>query len=116
MRIYGRTTDAYGNKTWTTVTTDNAGYNDYVYVVNLIQVLLLNTNESPFYANYGIPAQLSVIQQVFPDYYLTLTQQQFAPYFASLSLAKIESATPYYKINVITQQGVSALEYVPVPQ
>lgn len=95
--------------------TDADGFNDYVYIVTLAQVLLLNRGESPFYSNYGIPAQQSVIQQVFPDYYMVVTQQQFAGYFAALTLAKLGGPTPHYRMNVTTQKGVKAQEYVPIP-
>ena len=116
MRTYGRTYDSTGNPTWVEVQTDADGYNDYVYLTTLIQVLLLNRGESPFYANYGIPAQQSVVQQVFPDFYMAQTQQQFASYFASLTLAKLGGRTPHYKIVATTQSGVKANEYVPIPQ
>ena len=117
MRTYGRVLNpATGNLSWQVVTTDAAGYNDYVYLTTLCQVLQLNLNESPFYANYGIPAQQSVIQQLFPDYYVSVTQQQFARYFASLTISKVKSRTPTYQVSVVTNQGVAAAEYVPLPK
>jgi len=116
MRTYGRITNADGSKSWVEVTTDASGNNDFVWLVTLIQCLLLNRGESPFYADHGIPSQQAVIQQIFPDFYVTLTQQQFAPYFASLSVTKISGTSPAYRISLTTQQGVSATEYVPVPQ
>lgn len=106
MRTYGRITNADGTKTWVEVQTDANGYNDYVMITTLAQVLLLNLGESPFYANYGIPAKPSVVQQVFPDFYVARTQQQFAPNFASLIVTKLNSPTPTYDINVTTNQGV----------
>lgn len=119
MRTYGRTWSGgavgKGTPTWVEVDTDANGYNDSVWLTTLCQVILLNRGEAPFDANFGIPAQQSVIQQVFPDYYMSLTQQQFAPHFAALTLAKVHSPTPTYRINVTTQQGVTAQEYVPVP-
>ena len=116
MRTYGRITNPDGSKTWVVVQTDSLGFNDYVYITTLCQVLQLNRGESPFYANYGIPAQQSVVQQVFPNYYVAETQQQFAGFFSNLSISKINSSTPTYQVNIITEQGVPALEYVPVPQ
>lgn len=88
------------------VTTDADGFNDYVWITTLIQCLKLSPGESPFYSNHGIPAQRSVIQQVFPDYYVAQTQQQFAPYFAALIVSKLPNAEPTYRIDITTQQGV----------
>lgn len=105
MRTWGRTTDEYGNKTWVEVTTDANGFNDYVYITTLIQTLLLNLGESPFYADRGIPAHQSVIQQVFPDFYMSRTQQQFSQYFASLTLARLPGTTPTYRMDVTTHSG-----------
>jgi uncharacterized protein YfaA (DUF2138 family) len=105
MRTYGRTYDVYGNPTWQVVTTDANGYNDAVYITTLAQCLKLNLGESPFYANYGLPAKESVLQQVAPDFQIALTQQQFAPFFAALTIAKTASLPPTYRINAVTQQG-----------
>jgi len=107
MRTYGRTYDEYGNATWVEVTTDANGYNDAVYVTALIQCLKLNLGESPFWADWGIPARPSVMTQVFPDYWMALMQQRFASHFTSLTLTKLPSTTPTYQISVITQQGSS---------
>lgn len=115
MRTYGRTYDEFGQPTgWVEVTTDTNGFNDQVYVTTLAQCLLLNIGESPFYANYGIPAQRSVIQQIFPDYYVGQTQAQFAKYFASLIVSKIQSPTPIYNLSVITHQGAKIMKQIPV--
>ena len=98
---------------WVEVDTDPNGYNDAVYLTTLIQCLLLNLNESPFYGNYGIPAQQSVITQVFPDYYVWQTQQQFSSYFNSLIISPIPGATvngiltPVYQVSVVTHQGAT---------
>jgi hypothetical protein len=110
MRTYGRVPIAPGGKPvqWVEVTTDANGLNDNVWLTTLIQVLKLNLNESPFYANYGIPAKQAVIQQVFPDWYIWETQRQFAPHFASLIVAKEPGPIPTYTVNVTTNQGVKA--------
>jgi hypothetical protein len=113
MRTYGRTQDVLsGKKTWWVVTTDNNGYNDSVYLTTLVQVLRLNLGESPFFANYGIPAHQSVVMQVYPDFYMARTQQQFAGYFASLILLPLPETpdddgrpSPAYSINVLTNYG-----------
>jgi hypothetical protein len=106
MRTYGRITNAEGNLQWVEVTTDANGYNDNVYLTALAQVLKLNLGESPFYANYGIPQYQSVLTQVFPDYYAMMTQKQFAPYFASLVIARVPGSNPpTYNVNAVTHNG-----------
>ncbi|MHB8817314.1 MAG: hypothetical protein ACYDAE_29180, partial [Steroidobacteraceae bacterium] len=84
----------------------------------LCQVLKLSLNESPFYADWGIPAHDSVVQQVFPDYYVSLIQQRFAPSFASLIISRNgvdPDGNPLYQVNVTTHQGVKLNASVPVP-
>lgn len=106
MRTYGRITNEDGSKTWVEVTTDASGYNDAVYITTLAQCLQLSVNESPFYANYGISAQQSVLSQIFPDFDVAKTQQQFSQYFASLVISKDpNNPTPTYNVNLVTQQG-----------
>lgn len=116
MRIWGRVYSDPDTYTWVAVTTDEDGSNDYVYITNLIQVLKLSRNESPFFANYGIPAQLSVVQQIHPDIYAALTQAQFVPFFASLIITKISgsAATPVYRVAITTNQGVKVHLEIPV--
>ena len=114
MRTYGRVTDEFGHKTWVQVNTDAQGNNDYVWITTLCQCLLLVLGESPFWANYGIPAQLSLIQQVWPDFYVMQTQTQFAQHFASLIINKVSTFNPTYNINLITNQGVKVAVSIPV--
>jgi hypothetical protein len=114
MRIWGRTYNELGVATWVMVQTDANGFNDYVYATNLIQVLKLNLNESPFYSNYGIPAQQSVMTQLFPDYYTYQTQQQFRQYFVSLAVQKVASPTPTYDITAVTHAGTIIEESIAV--
>lgn len=113
LRTYGRNSEGQ----WIEVTTDSNGYNDNVYLVTLIQNLKLNVGESPFFARNGIPAQQSVISQIFPDYFVQQVQQQFSKYFASLLIAKIPTSIqnhyPLYRINVLTNQGSSILMEIP---
>jgi hypothetical protein len=119
MRTYGRVLKdplhPEAGFNWVVVTTTPDGYNDFVYLTALVQVLKLNLNESPFYANFGLPAKQSVLQQVFPDYYVAFTQQQFAAFFASLIVSKETDPTPTYRINVTTHQGVKLNASVPIP-
>lgn len=108
MRTYGRL-----NGVWQEVQTDAAGFDDYVWVTTLIQCLLLNLGESPFYSQYGIPAHPSVVQQVLPDFYVSRTQQQFSPHFASLAIAKQAAPTPTYLVTVTTNQGARLAASIP---
>jgi len=105
MRTYGR---VYSNgvPNWAEVQTDANGFDDYVWLTTLAQTLKLFLGESPFYANYGLPAKQSVVQQVFPDFYVSRTQQQFSQYFSSLIVASQPSSKPTYKINVTLHNGV----------
>lgn len=119
MRTYGRVTNpTTGVKTWVQVTTDANGNNDEVWIVTLIQCLKLNLSESPFYANYGIPAAPSVISQIFPDFYVAQTQSQFSQYFTSLVVAKVAGSSPVpapvYNINVLTNSGAQLTRVIPV--
>ncbi len=121
MRTYGRTQNVLsGKKLWWTVTTDQGGYNDSVYITALAQVLKLNLGESPFFADWGIPAHESVTTQVPPDLYVARTQQRFAPFFASLILTPTPitqgsadsfaagqdgAPAPSYTMSVLTNYG-----------
>lgn len=108
MRTWGRIANT---GEWFEVTTDANGFNDAVYLTTLAQVLLLNRGESPFFGDYGIPSQQAVITNLPPDFYVTLTQQQFAPYFASLIINRRPATgtgprnPPVYDVNVITSLG-----------
>lgn len=114
MRTYGRVAQPDGTTQWVEVNEDPSGNFEYGYITTLIQTLKLNQGESPFFANYGIPAQRAVVQQVFPDFYVTLTQQQYAPFFASLQVTKVDSTDPTYDITVVTTQGTKFQQTVAV--
>lgn len=121
MRTYGRTQDVLtGKKRWWVVTTDIDGYNDGVYLTDLAQVCKLNLGESPFFADWGIPAHESVMTQVYPNFYLSRIQERFAPRFAAciLTTLPVDQGTadsyasgqggapaPRYYINVLTNYG-----------
>lgn len=108
MRNYWRVKNSAGKLVWNEVNTDVNGHNDLVYFSNLTQVLQLEQGESPFYGQSGIAAQQSILQQVWPDFSVAQTQQQFAPYFASLQVSKEQNAPePTYNIFVIAYSGAN---------
>ncbi|CAH3931174.1 hypothetical protein AI2680V1_4188 [Citrobacter freundii] len=110
MKTYGRNSDGK----WTLVETDENGFNDAVYLTTLVQNLKLAPQESPFFANNGIPANGSVIQQVLPTYYVNRLQQQFSPYFSSLQIALVSDDPPVYNISAITNAGSKIIATVNV--
>lgn len=121
MRTYGRVYErdaagvaVPGTGKWVVVETDAQGYNDAVNVTWMAQVLQLNINESPFYADWGINAREAIVQQIFPDYYMTLTQQRFSPYFASVIISKQDAAAPTYRADVTTSRGQKLVAQVAV--
>jgi hypothetical protein len=120
MRVWGREYDINGDYVWKEVSTDSSGFNDGVYVTAFAQVLQLQTNESPFYADYGIPAIQSVLNQLFPDLNVSLMQQRYASFFAMLRVQKVNavneygSPTPVYNVGIITQAGSSISLTIPI--
>jgi hypothetical protein len=100
---------------WVEVQTTPNGNSDFVNLTWLCQILKLSPQESPFYSSAGVPALQSIQQQVPPDYYLAVIQQQFAPLFASLVITRTASNPPTYQINVTTNQGTRLQTNVPIP-
>ena len=97
MRTYGKNADGQ----WVEITETS-----YVWLATLAQTLRLSQGESPYYANYGIPSHDSVMSQVAPNAAVNRTQQQYAPYFASLTVLKDNLATqPTYRISAVFQNG-----------
>lgn len=116
MRTYGRITNEDGSKTWVEVTTDANGFDDNVYLTTLCQVFKLGLGESPFFGNYGIPAQQSIVTQVFPDFYAAVTQQQFAGYFAALAITREQGTNPPNYLASVTCHNGAVLTSGQVPQ
>jgi len=86
--VWGRVYDANGNPTWVQVSTDSAGFSDYLYITALIQCCKLNLAESPFWTQFGLPAHQSVVQQLPPDYNIQFIAQYFMSFFASLIVTR----------------------------
>jgi hypothetical protein len=85
-----------------------------VWLTTVIQTIKLNLGESPFYANYGIPAHPSIVSQIAPDFYLANIQQQYAQHFLSLIISRLPNApdkdgipSPSYNVSCITTYGAS---------
>lgn len=122
LRTYGRTRDTLtGEKTWRTVVTDRHGFDDMVWLTTLAQICKLNLGESPFFADWGVPARESVVMQIFPDFYVQLIQQRVAPHFMSLMLEhrpdamdELGNPTPHYHFEAITNYGSTIVDDVPV--
>lgn len=121
MRVYGRIRlpddpiTGAEVKLWVQVNTDPNGDEDHVMLTALAQALLLNLGESPFFADWGIPAVYSVLNQLFPDVWVALMQQRFSSRFASLLIAREDVPTPTYNITITTHAGVVLNRQVPIP-
>lgn len=115
MRTYGRIRNPDGTRQWVVVETDANGFDDMVWVTTLCQTLLLNLGESPFFADYGLPAKNAVVQQIAPDFFMARTQRQFSQYFASLVVSRSASSPPTYLVNITTHQGVKLNASVQIP-
>lgn len=112
MRTWGRIAPNGATPSgWVEVQTAPDGTNDAVSLVWLAQVLQLNLGESPFFGDWGIPAYPSVVTQIYPDFYVNVTQARFAPYFASLLLTRVPSPTPTYHFDILTHSGTRLPAY-----
>ena len=77
-----------------------------MWLATLVQTLRLNQGESPFYGNYGIPAQQSVVTQIVPDAAVARTQAQYAQHFAMLTVAADNTGSkPTYNIEAVFLDG-----------
>ena len=114
MRTYGRVTAEDGTKSWIVIDTRNGDSEDAIWLTTMVQVLQLSPGESPFYANYGVPVVQSIISQILPDLFISRVQQQFAQYFAALTVQRVSAfPTPTYQIDVTTKSGAKLT--IPVP-
>jgi hypothetical protein len=113
MRTWGRISNGDGTKTWVEVSTDSAGYEDNCWLTTLAQALKLNLGESPFFSNTGIPSYQTIVTQVIPDFYVNNIQQQFAPYFSSLTITRQPNTfPPVYQVTAVCHNGAILTPYV----
>ncbi|MXV44309.1 hypothetical protein GS501_04520 [Saccharibacter sp. 17.LH.SD] len=102
MRVWTRQHQPDGSRHWVAVDGDQA------IIAWLQNALLLQLGESPFWVDWGIPITQTLLTQVWPDYYTTMTQQRFAGYFASLTIIREpQSDNPAYRINAILPDGTT---------
>jgi hypothetical protein len=114
MRTYVRVTAEDGTKSWGVIDTRAGDSEDAIYLTTLTQVLQLSPGESPFFANYGVPYIQSILTQILPDLFISRTQQQFAQYFAALTVKRASAfPVPTYDISLTTKTGV--VISMPVP-
>jgi hypothetical protein len=114
MRVWGRQYAENGTYQWVAVTTQANGLNDGCYVTALAQCIKLNLGESPIYANAGIPQYTTIMTQTFPDFYMSRIQQQYAQYFASLTITRVPGTTPpQYNVSAVTHSGAVISQNIP---
>lgn len=105
-RVWGRVHNANGTRTWNAYETSDSGSDDMPNFIWLQNVLLLQLNESPFYSDWGVPVHKTLATQIFPDYYMSLTQQRFAQYFASCIITRVATDQPEYQVSIVTKTGI----------
>jgi hypothetical protein len=122
-RTYGREQNADGSLkrtanggyVWIEVSTDASGHDGFVSLTTMAQCLQLVKGESAFYSQYGISSPQAVISQVYPDYDVQLTQQQFQSKFAALTITRSPngkkeddgSVSPIYNIAAVLLNGTA---------
>ena len=104
-RVWGRVHNPDGTRTWEAYETSD-GSDDMPNFIWLQNVLLLWLNESPFYADWGVPVHRTLATQFFPDYYLALTQQRFSQYFSSCIITRLTQDAPEYQVSIVTKTGI----------
>jgi hypothetical protein len=120
MRIWARKYTTAYKYTWVEVTTDANGFNDAVYLSAFCQVLQLQPQESPFYAEYGIPSIQAVQSQVVPDTNVYFMQSKYSQYFISLQVIPAHQVDangairPVYNVTAITNSGATISAVVPI--
>ncbi|KWB16499.1 hypothetical protein WL32_28205 [Burkholderia cepacia] len=116
-RIFGRALDdqgrfirdADGAFTWETVETPDTGDASTFWLTALSQNLQLILGESPFNGDTGVPVFDSIATQVVPDVYVQLIQQKYAPYFLSLTIARVPQSQKRDDGSLATVYNVTAV-------
>ncbi|WP_321868593.1 hypothetical protein [Paraburkholderia tropica] len=122
-RTYGRLQNsdgtmertANGGYVWIEIDSQSNSNDGYVWLATLCQCLQLVKGESAFFSQYGISSPQAVISQVYPDYDVQVTQQQFQSKFASLTITrspsgKLEddgSTSPVYNVFAVLLDGTT---------
>ena len=120
MRIWARKYSTPYKYTWVMVETDINGFNDAVYLSAFCQVLQLQPQESPFYAEYGVPSIQAVHDQLIPDTNVYFMQSKYSQYFISLQVVPAHqtdangTVTPIYNVTAITNSGAKISAVVPI--
>jgi len=107
MRIHGRLLNPDGTKTWVTLDTAKGDSIDTIYVLWLVQTLKLNTLESPYWPDWGVPIWQVMQNTFYPDSSIAKIQANFSQYFSYLSIARVPNPDPYYSVTVITKNGTT---------
>jgi hypothetical protein len=114
MRTYGRINQVNGiGGQWVEIDTDANGFNDNCFLTTLCQSIKLNLGESPFFSSVGIPQVPSIVQQIFPDFYVANLQSLYATSFASLIITRVQgSFPPVYNVRAAFRPGAVLPEAV----
>lgn len=102
MRVWTRQHQSDGTRRWVAASSNQAT------IAWLQNALLLQLGESPFWADWGLPVTRTLVSQIWPDYYVNMTQQRFADYFASLLITHETDPpddNPAYRISAIFPDG-----------
>lgn len=102
MRVWTRQHQPDGTRRWIAVDGNQA------QIAWLQNALLLQLGESPFWADWGIPVTRTLVSQIWPDYYVNMTQQRFVDSFSSLQITRDPADNddnPTYRIAAILPDG-----------
>ena len=78
----------------------------------MLAALKAEPREMPFFANYGVEAQDSVMSRTMPDYWMIRTQEQFAKNFKSLSIVRDPAVEFGYVVAVTLSNKEVIKEWV----
>jgi hypothetical protein len=98
-----------------TIDYDKIGTPFYVTDSNLFDLtalkwtLLCDPREVPF-DRLGVPAQQTIIEQVYPDFFVSEVVEAFRHKFISLAVERLAGEIGY-KINVTLNNGVDLVEF-----